>query len=128
DYFQVQAFDGVIDKSQWDTLPQRVARNTNIVLDLFAEHNVKATFFTLGWVAKRHPELIRRIVAEGHELASHGMSHVRANHQDPAAFKADVTDTKALLEDLGGTAIKGYRAASFSIGENNLWALDVLAE
>lgn len=128
DYFQVQAFDGVIDRAQWDALPQRVDRNTNEVLDLFAAHGVRATFFTLGWVAKRYPQLIRRIVAEGHELASHGMSHVRANHQDRATFSADVRDTKALLEDMSGHPIKGYRAASFSIGEGNLWALDVLAE
>lgn len=128
DYFQVQAFEGVIDRGDWDKLPSRVERNTNAVLDLFAEEGVKATFFTLAWVAERHPGLIRRIVAEGHELASHGMSHVRASDQDRPTFKDDVTRSKKFLEDMGGVPVRGYRAASFSIGERNLWALEVLAE
>ncbi len=128
DYFQVQAFEGVIDRGAWDQLPSRVDRNTNAVLDLFAEEGVKATFFTLAWVAERYPGLIKRIVSEGHELASHGMSHVRASDQDRPTFKADVTKAKAMLEDLGGVEVRGYRAASFSIGERNLWALEVLEE
>lgn len=128
DYFQVQAFEGVIERKDWDRMPARVERNTNAVLDLFAEAGVKATFFTLAWVAERNPALIRRIVAEGHELASHGMSHVRASDQDRPTFKDDVSRSKKFLEDLGGVSVRGYRAASFSIGERNLWALEVLAE
>lgn len=128
DYFQVQAFEEVIARDTWNHLPSRVEANTNRVLDLFAQANIKATFFTLGWVAERFPALIRRIVAEGHELASHGMDHVRANHQDRMTFRTDVGDAKALLEDIGGIPVQGYRAASFSIGEQNLWALEVLAE
>lgn len=128
DYFQVQAFEGVIDRKDWDRMPSRVERNTHAVLDLFAERGINATFFTLAWVAERHPALIGRIVAEGHELASHGMSHVRASDQDRPTFKDDVTRSKKLLEDMGGVPVRGYRAASFSIGERNLWALEVLAE
>ncbi|MBW7837013.1 MAG: DUF3473 domain-containing protein [Sphingomonadales bacterium] len=128
DYFQVQAFEDVIARDAWNYLPSRVEGNTNRVLDLFAQANIKATFFTLGWVAERFPALVRRIIAEGHELASHGMDHVRANHQDRMTFRTDVSDTKALLEDIGGVPVQGYRAASFSIGEQNLWALEVLAE
>jgi polysaccharide deacetylase family protein (PEP-CTERM system associated) len=128
DYFQVQALAGVVSRDDWETLPRRVERNTNRVLDLFAEAGVKGTFFTLGWVAQRHPLLIRRIVAEGHELASHGWEHVRADDQTPEIFRSDVRRTKRLLEDRGGVAVLGYRAASFSIGKRNPWALDILDE
>lgn len=128
DYFQVSAFEPHIHRSDWDSIPCRVERNMDRILDLFAEQGVHATFFTLGWVAERYPHLVRRIVDEGHELASHGYEHVRVINQDSAAFEADVTRTKQLLEDLGGVEVKGYRAASYSIGEKNLWALDVLHE
>jgi polysaccharide deacetylase family protein (PEP-CTERM system associated) len=128
DYFQVQALSEAIRRSDWDRLPPRVEQNTNRVLDLFAEYGIKATFFTLGWVAERHPPLIRRIVDDGHELASHGWAHFRADQQSPDVFRADIRRTKALLEDTGCTAVTGYRAASFSIGSGNLWALDILAE
>lgn len=128
DYFQVQALEEAVDRARWDDLPRRVERNTNFVLDLFEEAGVKGTFFTLAWVADRHPDLVRRIVAEGHELASHGMSHVRASEQDPETFRHDVRRSRAILEDIGGVPVTGYRAASFSIGERNLWALDVLAD
>jgi len=128
DYFQVQALAGVVSRDDWDTLPRRVELNTNRVLDLFAEASVKATFFTLGWVAQRHPLLIRRIVADGHELASHGWEHVRADDQTPEVFRSDVRRAKRLLEDRGGVPVLGYRAASFSIGRRNPWALEVLAE
>jgi polysaccharide deacetylase family protein (PEP-CTERM system associated) len=127
DYFQVQALATAVDRSAWDSLPCRVESNTGRVLDLFAEHGVTATFFTLGWVAERYPSLIRRIVAEGHELASHGWAHHRADSQTREAFAEDVRRTKGVLEDLGGTAVNGYRAASFSIGKSNLWAFDILA-
>lgn len=128
DYFQVSAFEPHIHRSDWDSIPCRVERNMDRILDLFAEEGVHATFFTLGWVAERYPHLIRRIVKEGHELASHGYEHIRVINQEPAAFQADVTRTKQLLEDLGGVEVRGYRAASYSIGEKNLWALDVLHE
>ena len=128
DYFQVSAFESHIDRSDWETLPCRVERNTDRILGLFSEHGVKATFFTLGWVAERYPQLIRRMVEGGHEVASHGYSHVRVTNQTPDAFRADVVRTKALLEDVSGQEVQGYRAASYSIGAANLWALDVLAE
>lgn len=128
DYFQVSAFEPYIAREQWEQWPRRVEHNTNRILDLFAEQGVKATFFTLGWVAERHPALVRRIVAEGHELASHGYAHIRAMQQTPAEFREDVLRTKALLEDLGGVTIQGYRAASYSIGAGNLWALAELEQ
>jgi polysaccharide deacetylase family protein (PEP-CTERM system associated) len=127
DYFQVQAFADIISRDDWETLPRRVDRNTERLLDIFAGAGVKATFFTLGWVAERHPALIRRIVAEGHELASHGYEHRRADGQTPAEFRTDVARTKRILEDIGGAAVHGYRAATFSIGARNWWAYEVLA-
>lgn len=128
DYFQVQAFAHCIDRATWESLPRRVEPSTERILAQFARAGVKATFFTLGWVAARHPALIRRIVAEGHELASHGWDHTRADSQDPDTFRQDVRRTKALLEDLGGVPVTGYRAATFSIGVRNLWAFRVLRE
>jgi polysaccharide deacetylase family protein (PEP-CTERM system associated) len=128
DYFQVQAFASTVDRASWDNWPRRVEANTDRVLGLFSDHGVKATFFTLGWVAQRHPSLIRRIVDEGHELASHGMAHFPIFDQTPEQFRADVRATKKLLEDTGGVAVKGYRAASFSITKATLWALPILAE
>ena len=128
DYFQVSAMEPHVPRADWETTPLRVEANVERILALFAEHEVKATFFTLGWVAERHPEMVRRIVAEGHELASHGWEHIRVNTQQPEAFRADVSRTKSLLEDISGETVKGYRAASYSIGRDNLWALDVLAD
>ncbi|CAD5375208.1 Polysaccharide deacetylase [Rubrivivax sp. A210] len=127
DYFQVSAFAPYIRRDEWETRECRVERNVNRILDLLAERQTQATFFTLGWVAERYPQIVRRIVAEGHELASHGYGHERASDLSPEAFTADVTRAKKLLEDLGGTAVQGYRAPSFSIGSSNLWAFDVLA-
>lgn len=128
DYFQVSAFEPHIARKDWDALPCRVERNTDRILQLFADHGVRATFFTLGWVAERYPQLLRRMVEGGHEVASHGYSHVRVTNQSPEQFRADVVHTKALLEDVSGQEVRGYRAASYSIGAANLWALDVLAE
>ena len=128
DYFQVSAFEPYIAKEQWDTLPHRVEKNTHKILDLFKERNIKATFFTLGWVAERYPDLIKRMIADGHELACHGYDHIRVTEQTPEQFRNDVSKTKKLLEDLSGEQVKGYRAASYSIGANNLWALNVLQE
>ena len=126
DYFQVSAFEQVIARDQWEHVPHRVERNTDRILAIFAERGVKATFFTLGWIAERYPALTRRIVEQGHELASHGYSHIRATQQHPAEFRADITRAKKILEDISGVAVCGYRAPSYSIGANNLWALDEL--
>ena len=128
EYFQVAAFERTIAKDAWDRSESRVEFSTGRVLDLFAAHGAKATFFVLGWIAERHPGLVRRIVAEGHELASHGYDHTRVHNLDAVQFREDVTRTKAILEDIGGTAVRGYRAPSYSINARNLWALDVLAE
>lgn len=127
DYFQVEAFARTISREAWDSLPRRVEQNTERLLEIFAEAKVHATFFTLGWIAERHPQLIRRIAAGGHELASHGFSHYRADLQTPAEFRADIARTKALLEDLGGVPVRGYRAATFSIGSGNWWVFELLA-
>jgi len=126
EWFQVSAFEGRVRREDWDRLESRVERNTARLLDLFADQDVHVTFFVLGWIAERHPALLRRMVAEGHEVASHGYSHVRATEQTPQAFRDDVARTKALLEDTAGVAVRGYRAASFSIGRANLWAMDEL--
>src|SRR3569623_1793293 len=128
DYLHVSAFERHIRREDWDRLPCRVERNTDRILDLFAERRVQATFFMLGWVAERYPALVRRSVDEGHELASHGYGHVRVTEQTPPVFREDGIRNKKLLEDMGGTAVRGNRAASYSIGERNLWALDVLQE
>ena len=128
DYFQVSAFEKAISRDSWDSMPVRVDKNTNRVLDIFAEHDVKATFFMLGWVADRYPELVKRICEEGHELASHGYSHLRVTSQTRAEFREDIDRTKQLLEDMSGTAVKGYRAPSYSIGKANLWAHEEIQE
>jgi polysaccharide deacetylase family protein (PEP-CTERM system associated) len=126
DYFQVSAFAPHIPRSEWTTRECRVVRNVDRILAMLDQHGTKATFFTLGWIAERYPELIRRIVAEGHELASHGYGHERASEQTAAAFFADINLAKLILEDLAGQEVKGYRAPSFSIGQHNLWAFDCL--
>lgn len=128
DYFQVDAFASTIDRSEWDRLPRRVEINTMRLLDILAEAEARATFFTLGWVARRHPGLVRRIVAEGHELASHGTNHIRVDRQSPAEFRQDVRDSKHILEDSGGVDVRGYRAPTFSIDRNSRWAHAILAE
>ncbi len=128
DYFQVSAFERYIPREDWERLPCRVERNTDKILGLFAEKGVKATFFTLGWIAERYPGMVRRIVADGHELACHGYSHVRVTTQTPKQFSEDVMRAKTVLEDIGGVRMKGYRAASYSIGAGNLWALQILEQ
>jgi polysaccharide deacetylase family protein (PEP-CTERM system associated) len=128
EYFQVAAFERQVQKDDWGSYPSRVEWNTGRVLDLFAAKGVRATFFVLGWVAERHPALIRRIVAEGHELASHGYDHTRVIYMDERVFREDVVRTKGILEEVGGVRVRGYRAPSYSIGAGNLWALDVLQE
>jgi polysaccharide deacetylase family protein (PEP-CTERM system associated) len=128
DYFQVSAFAPHVGRGAWETIPLRVEANVDRILALFDSHNVKGTFFTLGWVAQRLPGMVRRIVAGGHELASHGWEHVRVNAQQPAVFRADVMRTRSLLEDIGAVPVRGYRAASYSIGTDTPWAHDVLAD
>jgi polysaccharide deacetylase family protein (PEP-CTERM system associated) len=128
DWFQVQAFAGAIPRDRWEVLDRRVEANTDRVLARFAEAGITATFFTLGWVAERHPALIRRIVAAGHELASHGHGHEQVHAIGEAAFRADIRRAKAVLEDAGGVAVVGYRAPTFSIGPRTPWAHAVLAE
>jgi polysaccharide deacetylase family protein (PEP-CTERM system associated) len=127
DYFQVSAFAPYIARSDWERRECRVERNMERVLALLARHDAKATFFTLGWIAERYPQIVRAIVAEGHELASHGYGHERASELSPAAFTADVERAKKVLEDIAGVAVAGYRAPSFSIDTRNLWAFDCLS-
>jgi polysaccharide deacetylase family protein (PEP-CTERM system associated) len=128
DWFQVGAFERTIDRADWDGLTHRVEGNTGAVLDLFAQANVKATFFTLGWVAERYPALVRRIVEQGHEVASHGYDHARVFTFTPEEFRADLRKARAILEDAGGQAVTGYRAPSFSIDARTPWAHAILAE
>ena len=128
DYFQVSAFAPYIRRQDWDSRECRVERNVDRILGLLAERDTKATFFTLGWIAERYPALVRNIVDQGHEMASHGYGHERASDLSQAAFAQDVGRAKQLLEDIGGAAVQGYRAPSFSIGTDNLWAFDTLAE
>ena len=128
DYFQVAAFDKIIQPSAWPQFEIRVERNVDTLLAMLATHRAQATFFTLGWVAERFPQMVKRIVAGGHELASHGYGHQKITSLSVEQFREDVVRAKGILEDLGGLAIRGYRAPSFSIGASNLWAHDVLLE
>lgn len=128
DWFQVGAFEGVIDRGSWDSLGSRVERNCDAILSMFAAADVKGTFFTLGWVAQRHGALMRRIVAEGHELASHGWDHARVFRMTREEFAADLDRSRKALEDAAGVRITGYRAPSFSIDSRTPWAYMVLAE
>jgi len=128
DYFHVSAFEKNIKQSDWHNLPLRVEKNTYRLLELFEEHNAKATFFVLGWVAEQCPQLIQAIVKEGHELASHGYNHQRATTMTTAQFREDVEKSKRQLEDAGGCHLIGYRAPSFSISEENQWTYEILTD
>lgn len=128
DWFQVGAFEGVIDKADWASLTDRVERNCDVILAMFADAGVQATFFTLGWVAQRHPALMRRIAEAGHELASHGWDHERVFRMDAGTFARDLERSRKTIEDAGGVPITGYRAPSFSIDARTPWAFEVLAE
>jgi polysaccharide deacetylase family protein (PEP-CTERM system associated) len=128
DYFQVQALAGVYAPDDWDRCELRVERNTEAILETFGNAGVRATFFTLGWIAERRPALVRRIVEQGHELASHGYRHARVDSQTPEAFRDDVRRTRRLLEDISGVPVRGYRAATFSVGPHTPWAWRVLEE
>jgi polysaccharide deacetylase family protein (PEP-CTERM system associated) len=127
DYFQVSAFAPYIARADWEQRECRVERNVDRILALLDEHDTEATFFTLGWIAERYPQLVRRIAEQGHEVASHGYGHERASDLSRGAFRADIERAKGVLEDLIGSEVAGYRAPSFSIGPSNLWALDSLA-
>lgn len=128
DYYQVQALARAFPMAAWDRCESRVERNTELLLEIFAEARVVATFFTLGWIAERHRGLVRRIVEAGHELASHGYCHARVDSQTPQAFRADVGRTRQLLQDIAGVAVRGYRAATFSVGPHTPWAWRILEE
>lgn len=128
EYFQVHAFEGVIRRNEWPTLPSRVAHNVDMLLDLLAEHDVIATFFVLGWVADRHPHVVRRIADAGHEIASHGWWHHRVTSLEPDEFREDVRASKTLLEDISGRLVAGYRAPSFSITPESQFAFEILLE
>lgn len=128
DYFHVSAFADSIDRSEWDGYPLRVGNNTRRLLDLFDSHEVKATFFVLGWVAERDPGLIREIAMRGHEVACHGFSHQLVYNQSPEMFRSETMQSKQLLEDIIGAPVRGYRAASYSITGRSSWALDILVE
>ena len=128
DYFQVSAFAPYIRRSEWESMPCRVEQNIDRILALLSDTDVKATFFTLGWIAERYPELVRRVSQSGHELASHGFSHQRATEQGRDEFLADIRLAKAVLEDISGDAVNGYRAPSFSVGPKNAWAFECIGE
>lgn len=128
DYYHVAAFAKVIKPGEWDNWPARVEQNTERLLQLFADHNIKITFFILGWVAEKYPQLVKSIHQQGHEIASHGFSHQLIYTQTPEVFRAETAKSKQILEDLTQTPITGYRAASYSITRKSLWALDILAE
>jgi polysaccharide deacetylase family protein (PEP-CTERM system associated) len=128
DYYHVTAFEHIIDRHNWENMESRVQQNLEKVLSILDDYKVKATFFTLGWIAERHSILIRTIVNEGHEVASHGYNHKMINYHSKESFKEDITKTKKILEDITGTKVKGYRAPTFSINNSSLWALNTLCE
>jgi len=128
DYFQVEAFSSLVEFNDWGKFESRVVKNTHIILDLLDQHNVKGTFFVLGWVAKKHPYLVKEIAIRGHEVASHGMTHKLIYNQKKEIFKNETFYSKKLLEDLSQQSVNGYRAATYSIINKSLWALDILVE
>lgn len=128
DYFHVSAFSGHIDRNHWDRYTCRVETNTRVLLDMFDERGVQATFFVLGWVAERYPALVREIASRGHEVGCHGLNHELVYRQSPAEFRQETRRAKDVLEDIIQKPIKGYRAASYSIIAESTWALDILVE
>lgn len=128
DYYQVSALAKAVKFKDWDSWPSRVEDNTTQILDIFDRHEIRATFFVLGWVAERHPSLVKTISARGHEIASHGYSHQLVYNQNPEVFREETHRSKTILEDILGQKIEGYRAASYSVTKNSLWALDILTE
>jgi polysaccharide deacetylase family protein (PEP-CTERM system associated) len=128
DYFHVAALADVIHPSKWDDMEYRAEASTARLLELFADSGINATFFVLGWVARRSPGLVRKIRAAGHEIASHGMSHQLVFNQTREEFSRETSESKKLLEDITGEPVRGYRASTYSIVRRSLWALDVLCE
>ncbi len=128
DYFQVSAFENSVDRSSWDSLPHRVEQNTHKILDIFNEYSLKSTFFVLGWVAERYPTVVKRMADEGHEVCCHGYGHQRITNMSPEEFKEDISRARKLLQDLTGQSVDGYRAPSYTITNQTLWALDALIE
>ena len=128
DYFQVSAFENDVKRSEWDSMESRVSRNTDIILNLLSENNIKGTFFVLGWVAERYKHIVKKIDMEGHEVACHGYSHKLIYNQTISEFKEETVKAKEILEDIIQKPVYGYRAASYSITNDSLWALDVLAD
>ena len=128
DYYQVSAFNEVIAYNEWEEYESRVEKNTNNILDIFDDNNTKSTFFVLGWVAERYPHIVREIYKRGHEVACHGYSHQLIYNQSRSEFKEETLRAKQILEEITGSAVIGYRAASYSITKNSLWALEILAE
>ncbi len=128
EYFHPNAMDGVVQPSEWDTLPHRVERNTHRILDILSAHDVRATFFVLGWVAERWPQLVSEIARRGHEVACHGFAHRLVYQLGPEGFRSDVRRGRQVLEDCLGARVVGFRAASYSIVASTLWALDALIE
>ncbi|HAT51249.1 MAG: DUF3473 domain-containing protein [Nitrospirae bacterium] len=126
DYFHVALFEKHVSCDRWSTMEHRVERNTDRILEMMAQRDIHATFFILGWIAERYPALVRRISDQGHEIASHGMHHIRVTLQSPEVFFQDVQECKHKLEDVCGQQVRGYRAATYSIGRDNLWALEIL--
>jgi len=127
DYFQVSAFEHLVPKDSWSSYECRIPRNVDRILELLSDSNAKATFFTLAWVATEFPELIRRIAAEGHEIASHGMNHTRIWAQSKSEFSDDISTSKRILEDVSGVPVRGYRAASWSLDDRSPWAHDEIS-
>jgi len=128
DYFQVSAFEHLVPRSTWQQRECRISRNVAIALDLMSAARVRGTFFTLGWFARHHPDVVRRIADAGHEIASHGMEHNRVFHQSPAQFRCDISQSKKMLEDVSGAPVRGYRAASWSLDRRTPWAHEIMAE
>ena len=128
DYFHVTAFEGIAPRHHWDDFESRVCRNTDRLLEIFAEARTRATFFVLGWVAERHPSLVRRIAEGGHELACHSYAHRLVYDLTERAFRDDLRRARAVIEDAAGVRVVGYRAPTYSITPRSLWALDILIE
>lgn len=128
DYFQVAAFEKVIQPSTWENYPSRVKQNTTRILDLLDAYGVKGTFFIVGWTAERFPGLVKDIVARGHEIGCHSYLHQKIYNQTPEEFREDTKKAKDILEQASGRAILGYRAPTYSITKRSLWALDILQE
>ncbi|GAB4507885.1 MAG: DUF3473 domain-containing protein [Sulfuricaulis sp.] len=128
DYYHVSAFANAINRGQWDEYPSRVNENTRRILDLLDQFGTRATFFVLGWVAERQPDLVKEIHARGHEVACHGYSHQLIYNQTPEEFRQETQRSQQILEDAIGNPIRGYRAASYSITRRSLWALDILCD